>query len=167
MQYFLNFVYFLHFLRPSPVEGSRPLNQWGTQYSKENNIYSLATWGSIGMYSLHIVHSLHICILCIIWDASLTLAFHARLAKCLHLVQAEQRQSTWKTQLNCCSHQRDGTNCSHQFDFRDILSLNCIFCIFCIYCIMCTSTGMIHLKKFRSALCQQLLRKQWQNSCQM
>ena len=88
--------------------------------------------------------------------ASLTMAFHARPAKYLHLVHAEQRQRrspTSKTQLkllnslNCSRHQHDGTTadvCRHQCDFQDILIINCIICIICIYCIMCTCTGRIH-----------------------
>ena len=79
--------------------------------------------GYIGMYSLHIVYSLHILHIVhnFIYAASLALAFHARLAKYLHLVQAEERQS--KPQLNCCRPQRNGTKSSHQHcdqrDFRD------------------------------------------------
>ena len=49
--------------RPSPVEGSRPLNrsESGSQLcQKQYMIFSLETWGSIDMYSLHIVYSLHI-----------------------------------------------------------------------------------------------------------
>ena len=102
-----------------------------------------------------------VCIFCMlgiicIHAASLTMAFHARPAKYLHLVHAEQRQRrspTSKTQLkllnslNCSRHQHDGTTadvCRHQCDFQDILKINCIICIICIYCIMCTCTGRIH-----------------------
>ena len=90
------------------------------------------------VYSLHILHILHI--LCVTHTGISRLT-----SKYLHLVPVEQGQSN--TQLNCCRHQRDSTNCSHQRRhqraFRDILNISCIFCIFCIYCVMCTCTGRI------------------------
>ena len=78
------------------------------------------------VYSLHILHIVHnLYIHCVVH--TVTLAFHAKLAKYLHLVQAEQLQS--KTQLNSCRHQRDGHQRRHQREFRDIfkLNINCIF----------------------------------------
>ena len=102
-----------------------------------------------------------ICILCIvyifgilciifIYAASLAVAFHAQIAKYLHLVQAGQRQSKTQLLLSMTHHQRDGTNCSHQrhhqHDFLEILSIICMFCIICIYCIMCTSSQYMYRK---------------------
>ena len=139
------------------------------------------------MYSLHIVYSLHI--LHIVHNLYISSvahsAFHAPLASncilykqnnvnqrhssaavviVIYIVsnfQAEQRKS--KTQLSCCCHQRDGTDCRYQFrhqrDFWDILSINCIFFA---YFHMLHNVYMYRkdspLKTFHSALCQQWLQ---------